>query len=122
MFFEGNAPGVTINDVTIQDCPESPCEVRGGAPVSGQLKFETSEPIPDVLDCQVLGLINNTPIPFPGVVTCNLKEKAPNGQGSNIFELGLTVPSIVPRVCDELFHDLVAKFFINTFAPHPYAT
>ncbi len=92
---------MTINDVTIQNCPESPCEVHGGTPVSGQLKFQTTEPIPDVVDCKVIGLINNTPIPFPGVVTCNLKEKAPNGQGPNVFELGLTVPPVVPKVCHQ---------------------
>ena len=89
---------MVLKDVVIDNCNESPCEVKGGQTVSGLLKFETTEAIPSGLSCKVVGIIGGAQIPFPGQTKCQLKEGAKDGKGMNIYEVGLTVPPTVPKV------------------------
>ena len=96
--FSSAQSGVILKDVVIENCNESPCELKGGQTVSGLLKFQTSEPIPSGLSCKVSGIIGGAQLPFPGRTKCQLKEGAKDGIGMNTYEVGLIVPQGVPKV------------------------
>jgi hypothetical protein len=87
-----------LKEVIIEDCSESPCEAEAGETVTGQLKFESSNPIPENLTCKVVGIFGGVEIPFPGQSICNLTEKGEGGKGNIVYQLGLTVPKQVPKV------------------------
>ena len=77
-------------------CTASPCQVKIGSTVSSVLTFQTKAPISDALTCDVFGVFNGATVPFPGTPVC--KQTSKGADGKVVYELGLTVPSIAPKV------------------------
>ena len=88
--------GVTITDVTMVGCKDSPCDVKVGSNVTGEIQFQTKTPIAGDLTCKVTGVINGVSMPFPGSPVCNQKSKSDDGKV--VYAISISVPKMAPKV------------------------
>lgn len=87
---------VSIVDLKMDGCTDTPCPAKVGAAVSGELTLKSKDPIPETLACTVTGNLNGASIPFPGTPEC--KQKSKTDDGNFVYKLSLEVPAVAPKV------------------------